>query len=120
MIGQAVAGTFPQFVLPGGQGSLVATHTEKLVDNSAIRKQKRFVDGAANKKVQRTCSHEISLSDQMRPGLLGKIGDDTFLHARTELMPSRSFPCLHFHITRETVDDLRLVEQSAVQSGTGV
>ena len=60
------------------------------------------------------------LFDQLRPGLLGKIGDDTFLHARTERMPSRSFPCWHFHIPGETVDDLRLVEQSAIQSSTGV
>ena len=51
----------------------------------------RFVDGSTNKKVQRTCSHEISFFDQLRPGLLGKIGDDTFLHARTERVPSRFF-----------------------------
>ena len=35
-------------------------------------------------------------------------------------MSSRSFPCLHFHIPGETVDDLGLVEQSAIQSRTGV
>ena len=30
VIDQAVAGTFPQIVLPGGQGPLVATHTGKI------------------------------------------------------------------------------------------
>ena len=60
------------------------------------------------------------LSDGLRPGLLGKIGDDAFLHTCTEQMPSRSVPCLHFHTTGETVDDLRFVEQSAVKSCTGV
>ena len=54
VIDQAVAGTFPPFVLPGGQGSLVATHTEKLVGNRTIRRLARFVHGSTNKKVQRT------------------------------------------------------------------
>ena len=72
------------------------------------------------KKVQCTPSHEISLSDKLRPGLIGKIGNDTFLHTCTERVPSRSFPCLHVHIIGETVDDLRFVEQSAVKSGIGV
>ena len=84
-------------MLPGGQGSLVATNTEKLVGNRSIRRQARFVEGSTNKKVQHTCSHEISLFDQLRPGLLGKVGVDTSLHARTERMPGRSFPSLHFH-----------------------
>ena len=61
-------------------------------------------------------SHEISLSDKLRPGFLGKLGNDPFLL----LAPSRSFPCLHVHITGATVDDLRFVEQTAVKSGTGV
>ena len=78
-----------------------------------------LVDGSTNKKVQRTCSHEISFFDQLRPGLLGKVGDDTFLHTCTERMPSRSFPCLQFHNPGETFHDLRLVEQSTVQSSTG-
>ena len=56
-----------------------------------------------------------ALFDQLRPGLLGKIGNDAFLHARTERLPSRSFPRLHFHILGETVDDLRLVAQGAIQ-----
>ena len=69
----------------------------------------RFVDGSTNQKIQRTCSREISLFDQLRPGFLGKIGDDAFLHAR-----------LHFHVLRETVHDLRLVKQGAIQGGAGV
>ena len=120
VIDQSVAGTFPHFVLPGGRGSLVATHTAKIAGNRAIRRQARFVDGSTNKSVQRTCSREISLSDQLRLGLLGNIGDDTFLLTRTERTSSRSLPCLHFHVTGETVVDLRFVEQSAVQRGTGV
>ena len=72
------------------------------------------------RKSSARASHEISLFDQLRPGLLRKIGNDAFLHARTERMPSRSFPCFHFHILGETVDDLRLVEQRAIQSSTGV
>ena len=74
----------------------------------------RFVDGSTKKKIQRTYSHEISLFDQLRPGLLGKIGNDAFLHARTERMPSRSCPRLHFHILGETVEDQSLVEQSSI------
>ena len=119
VVDQSVPRTFPQFMLRGGQGSLVATNTEKLVGKRSIHKQATFVDGSTNKKIQRTCSHEISLFDQLRPGLLGKIGDDAFLHARTERMPSRSFPRLHFYILGETVDDLRLVEQSSILSSTG-
>ena len=34
---QAVAGTFPQFLFPGGQGPLVATYTEILIGNRDIR-----------------------------------------------------------------------------------
>ena len=48
MIDQAVAGTFTQFVLPGDQSLPVATHTEKLMENRAIRRQVRFADGSAN------------------------------------------------------------------------
>ena len=61
VIDQAVAGTFPQFVLPGGQGPLVATYTEKLIGKRTIRKQVKFVDGSTNKKVQCTRSREIFL-----------------------------------------------------------
>ena len=67
-----------------------------------------------------TCRHGISLFDQLRSCLLGKIGSDASLHARTERMPGRSFPRLHFHVLGETDDDLCLVEQCAIQSGTGV
>ena len=35
-------------------------------------------------------------------------------------MPGRCFPCLHLHITGETVDDVRLVKQGAVQSGAAI
>ena len=70
-------------------------------------------------KIQPTCSNEISLFVQLRPGFLGKIGNDAFLHARTERMPSRSFPRWHVHILGETGDDLRLVEQSSIKSSTG-
>ena len=81
VIDQAVDGQFPQFVLPGGQAPLVATHTEKMIGNRTIRRHVRFVDGSTNKKVKCARSHEISFSDKLRLGLLGKVGDDTFLHA---------------------------------------
>ena len=55
----------------------------------------------------------------MVPGFLGKIGSGAFLHARTEGMPSHTFPHLHFHIFGESVVDLRLVEQSSIQGSTG-
>ena len=63
VVDQAVPKTFPQFVLPGGQGLLVATFTEGFVWNRSIHKQARFVRGSTNKKVQRTCSHVISFFD---------------------------------------------------------
>ena len=83
-------------MLPGGQSSLVATKTEKLVGDRSIRMQMMFVNGSTNKKIQRTRSHEVSLFDQLGPGRLGKVGRYTFLRARTERMPCRTFPRLHF------------------------
>ena len=106
-------------MLPGGQCSLITTNTEKLVGNRSIRKQVRFVDGSTNKKIQRPRSYEISSLDQLRPGLLGKVGGDTFLRARTQRVPRCCFPHLRFHILGETFDYLRLIEQSSVQSSMG-
>ena len=94
VIDQAVARTFPQFVLPGGHGPLVATHTEKMIGNRTIRKKVRFVDGSTNKKVH--CTRFLSLSDKLRPGLLGKVGNDAFLHTCTEQAPSRSLSMFAF------------------------
>ena len=65
------------------------------------------------RKIQRPRSHEISFIDQLRPGLLGKVGSDTFLHARTQRVTRCFFPHLR------AFDYLRLVEQSSIQSSTG-
>ena len=62
----------------------------------------------------------FSLSDQLRPGCLGKIGQDAFLHACAERVSSHCLPCLHVHTSVETVGNLRLGEQNAVGGSTGV
>ena len=72
------------------------------------------------RKSSARAARKFPFFDQLRPGLLGKVGSDTFLHARTQRVPRRLFPHLHFHILGETFDDLRLVvEQSPTQSSTG-
>ena len=60
-------------------GGLVATNTEKLVGNRSIRRQMMFVDGSKRKSSARAAMNFPSW-DQLRPGFLGKVCDDTFLH----------------------------------------
>ena len=99
-------------MLPGGKNFLITTNTEALVGNRS--RQVRFVDGSTNKKIKRKRSRETAFFDQLRSGFLGEICDDTFLQTGT-----RGGPLL-LQITGETVDDLRLVKQGAVQSGTAI
>ena len=62
VIEQAVAGTFPQFVLLGGQDPLVPTHTEMLILNRTIRKQVRFVGGYKQECPMRAAMKSLSLT----------------------------------------------------------
>ena len=107
-IDQVVAGSFPQFVLSGGQGPLVTTNTKKLIENRAIRKKVRFVASSKTRKSSARTAMKffsLSLSDQLSPGFLDKTGYDTFLHAPLK-NSQRFLPCMHFHISWETVDIL--------------
>ena len=108
VVDQGVARTFPSLVLPGGKNSLITTDTEKLIGNRFIRRQVRFINCSTNKRIQSTSRHEISFLDQLRSGFLCETCDDTFLQTGTGKMPGHCFPCLHLHITGETVNDLRL------------
>ena len=58
VVDPVVIRAFPQFVLSGGKGPLVAANTEQLIWNRAIRRHVRFVDSSTDQKIQRPHSHE--------------------------------------------------------------
>ena len=75
-IDQVVAKVLPQFVLSCVQGPSITTNTEKLAGNRATRKQ---------------VSLTAPQTSQLGSGFSGKIGDDTFLHARAERVQAAFF-----------------------------
>ena len=120
VVDQVVAQAFPQFVFPCGQGPLVAAHTEKQMEDRTICRQVRLTDRSTDQKIQCPNRRDILRSSQSIPGFFGEIGNDAFLHARTERVTSSLFPYSHLHVSGESVDNLCLIEQSAIKGSTGV